>query len=276
VVENNQFLELGQTTNKEGMHASALRFVLAEELHVAGNAVRRFSSAGRQAASRAAILAVGPGSAHIDSNRLAGIAPPEGFLGHSSGIELVSPFRSASIAANAVLRRGDEQDKLAGGTWTGVIVRAAGVDIGGAKTAFAVLGDLAVAYLDQQVVLFTATTARAVALRARADVALRANEIVAEASDAPPVLVSEAALCELAENRIRSPRGRGRASQVRCSRAIVSGNDFRGLGDLEVLEVDLVGKGQAAVLGNLRTGGILVNGNALADPWAPLNPISPE
>jgi hypothetical protein len=276
VVENNQLLDIGQSTNKEGLHASALRFVAVEDLHVAGNAVRRFSSTGRQAASRSAILAVAPGSACIDANRLAGIAPAEGFLGRSSGIEVVRPLRSADVAGNAVARRGGEEEKLAGGTWTGVRVGGPELDGEGRRRPFLALGDLAVADLEGEAVVFTATNALAFAARARSDVALRANAVVAEASDAPPVLVSGAALCQLAENRIRSPESRGDASVIRCARAIVSGNDLRGISDASVLEIDLLLENQPAVLGNLRSGDILVDGNPLGAPWAELNPFSTD
>jgi hypothetical protein len=78
------------------------------------------------------------------------------------------------------------------------------------------------------------------------------------------------------DNRVHALRGRGAPSQVRCRRAVVQGNDLRGLGDAPVLDVRMLGKGEAAVLGNVRSGEILLNGNALPAPWAPLNPYSPE
>ena len=70
--------------------------------------------------------------------------------------------------------------------------------------------------------------------------------------------------------------GRGAPSRVRCRRAVVSGNDLRGLGDATVLEIELLGKGQAAILGNVRSGDIRLNGGALPPPWDALNPYSPE
>ena len=273
VVENNQLLDNGQGFNKEGLVAAALRLVAARELDVVGNAVTRFAAAARQPDERTGILAVGVRSARIDGNRVLGVGPAESFIGGASGIGIVAPWTSAALDGNLVRRRGADTVKLAGAMWFGVLVRGLSMPDSG---PFYDLGDLGVADLGDQAVVFTATNAIAVAVPQRGDVALRGNEVVAEASEASPLFVSMAAACQLADNRVRNPNGRGNASQLRCARAIVTGNDLRGVGENDVLAIQLLGKGQAAVVGNLRTGRITVNGAALADPFAALNPVSPE
>jgi hypothetical protein len=273
VVENNQLLDLGLKLNAEGLNTGALRLVAVRELDVAGNAVARYAAASRQADERTGILTVGALSVRIDANRLLGIGPADSFLGAGSGIGVVAPWTSATLDGNVLRRRGGDGDKLNGATWFGILVRGLGLPDAG---PFYDLGDLGVADLGDQAVVFTATNAVVFPAPGRGDVVLRANEVVAEASDAPPVFVAMAAACQVAENRVRNPAGRGNASQLRCVRAIVSGNDLRGVGDADVLAIQLLGKGQAAVVGNLRTGRITINGNALGDPFAALNPVSPE
>jgi len=254
-----------------------MRFVAVDELDVSGNAVHRFAARTRQAVSRSAILAVGAGSARIDGNRLVGIGPAEGFLGRTAGIELVMPFQSASLAGNTVRRRGNDRDKLARATWIGILVRggrAVRPETLPDERSFVALGDVAVLELDPVLVVFTSTKAFVIARAPFGDVAARGNEVVAESSAAPPLLVSAAQVCLLAENRLRGDEPRTGASVAHCQRAIVSGNDLRAFDDEDVLEIQLGGKDEAAILGNLRTGEILLNGAPLGDPWAPLNPLT--
>jgi hypothetical protein len=273
VVENNQLLDVGQALNKEGLNTGAIRLVGVGELDVSGNTVLRFAASSRQSDERTGILSVGSLSVRIDANRLIGIGPADSFIGAASGIGVVGPWTSATLDGNVLRRRGGDADKVNAATWFGVLVRGLSMPDSG---PFYDLGDLGVGDLGDQAVVLTATNAIVYAAPPRGDVVLRSNEVVAEASDAPPVFVSMAAACQLAENRVRNPAGHGTASQLRCARAIVSGNDLRGIGDADVLAIQLLGKGQVAVLGNLRTGRITVNGAALADPFAALNPVSPE
>jgi len=276
VVENNQLTDVGQRDVEDGQ-VTAMRFVAVDELDVSGNAVHRFAARTRQAVSRSAILAVGAGSARIDGNRLVGIGPAEGFLGRTAGIELVMPFQSASLAGNTVRRRGNDRDKLARATWIGILVRggrAVRPETLPDERSFVALGDVAVLELDPVLVVFTSTKAFVIARAPFGDVAARGNEVVAESSAAPPLLVSAAQVCLLAENRLRGDEPRTGASVAHCQRAIVSGNDLRAFDDEDVLEIQLGGKDEAAILGNLRTGEILLNGAPLGDPWAPLNPLT--
>lgn len=276
VVENNQLMDVAQD-DVEDAQTAAMRFVGVEELNVTGNAVQRFARKTRRAVSRSGILVVAGGSARIDGNRLIGVGPPASFLGRTTGIELVGPFDSASLADNIIRRRGDDHDKLVRATWIGVLVRggrAVRPEILAEEEALVELGDVALLSLGDDAVLFTSTKAFVIARPSFGDVAARGNEVVGERSAAPPLLVSMARAFLLADNRLRGDGPRAGASLAVCERAIVSGNDFRAEDQADVLEVRLVGKGEAAILGNLRTGPILLNGAALGGPWAPLNPLT--
>ncbi|MCL4798489.1 MAG: hypothetical protein KJ025_02820 [Burkholderiales bacterium] len=274
VVENNQLLDVARAANVAGAHPAALRFVGVRELDVAANAVHGFARDAQQAASRAGLSVVATAAARVGANRLTGIAPPAGFVGQSAAIEVLPPFRSAALVDNTLRRRGPDTDKLASGAWIGVHVRAAAQGASGSGAGLIALGDLAVALAVDRAFVFTATNAFAVPVAAPGEVSVRGNEVIAEATDAAPVLVAAAQGCQLNDNRISAPAGRGAPSLLRCARAIVGNNDLRGAGDLDVLRVELSGKTVPAILGNLRTGRILVNGAPLGDPWAALNPAS--
>jgi hypothetical protein len=183
------------------------------------------------------------------------------------------PLRSAAVTRNAAQRRGEDDEKLGDAAWLGILVRGPGAGFKPPSDKFLALGDVAVADVDDAFVAFTENDVRVVA-RSPRDVSIHGNEVLSEASEAPPVLVAISALCQLAENRIRNPGGSGEPSGVRCLRAIVSGNDLRGIEDADVLEIDLPDEEKdppVTVVGNLATGRILIDGNPLGTPWAPLN-----
>jgi hypothetical protein len=137
----------------------------------------------------------------------------------------------------------------------------------------------------EAVFVFTGASLRAAAAApAAGNVALCANDVESELSTTSPVVVAAAAGCRVAENRVAvlpfetTDKRLANPSLVGARRAIVSSNDLRGPGgpESEVLRVQLLGKGEAAIVGNLRSGAIVFNNAPLGNPWAPLNPLSPE
>jgi hypothetical protein len=274
VVENNQLLDVAGTANAEGAHLAALQLAAVRNLDVVGNAIVGFARAARQSASRAAVRVAGIGRGRIAGNRVLGIAPANGFLGFSAGIDVIAPFAVLDVAGNDVRRRGSDADKLVNAGWITLAIRAPAGDAGAGS--FVVVGSLAVGLFGERAFLFNGTRLRALDAPVPGEAGVRGNTLESEDSDEPPVRVEGVRGFTFSDNRVHALRGRGVPSQVSCRRAVVSGNDLRGLGDAPVLDVRLLGKGEAAVLGNVRSGEILLNGNALPAPWAPLNPYSPE
>jgi hypothetical protein len=271
IVENNQLSNVGQGGNVPGAHPAGMRFVAVRDLAVGSNAIHGVARAAQQAASRAGVSIVAVDYARLSANRLTGVAPAAGFVGEAAAIEVVPPFRSASIESNTLQRRESDEERLASGAWSGLQIRAGSVD--GGDGGLRTLGDLAVTVRGERAFVFTATSAYAVAAAA-GDVVARGNQVLADATDQAPVLVTSAQACSLSDNRIIARSGRGIPSQLRCARAIATNNDLRGVSDLDVLRLDITGTGDPVVVGNLRTGRILVNGAGLEEPWAALNPLT--
>ena len=276
VIENNQLLEVAAAMNEEGAHLAAIQLVAVEKLDVVNNAILAFARAARQSATRAGVRSAGIGIAGIAGNRISGLAPPEGFMGVSVGIEIFTPFTAADVCGNDVRRRGGDTDKLGNSTWIALAVRAPQESDGDAPGRFVPAGSFAVATAGASTFLFTATRLRALARPQGGDVGVRGNAMETEASDESTLLIESSRGCTLSDNRIHAVEGRGVPSRVRCRRAVVSSNDLRGRGDAPVLDVHLLGKGAAAVLGNVRSGEIFLNGNPLPAPWPPLNPFTQE
>lgn len=275
VVENNQLLDVALKGNVTGMYPAAMRFVAVRELDVGSNAINRFAREAQQAASRAAISVVATASTRIGGNRLIGIAPPGGFVGTTAGIEIVPPFESVTIVDNTLRRRGSDDDKMSGGTWIGVDIRGVDKRRPRGPIAFETLGNVAVAIASEYSFVFTATNILAVPRVAQGDVGARGNELDVEQSDAEPVRVASARSCRFSDNRVTVQGGKGTPSMIRSIRTVVANNVLQGLKDLPVLRVETIGKVEPAILGNERTGQILVNNAPLGAPWTALNPMVP-
>lgn len=285
VVENNQLLGVGLGGNVQGLQVAAMRFVATQDLDVRANAIANFAREARQSQARTAILAVASERTRITGNHIAGVAPMDGFVGQSTGIGVIAPFHAVSVAENAVRRRGADADKLAPGEWVGIGVRGR-VDNAtpDERFGFIPLGDIAVGRLAESVFVFTGTSLRLAAVLPSGEVTLRANEVESEFSTTSPVAITTATGCRVVDNRIAllpvetTDRRLANPSLVRARRAIVSSNDLCGPGgpEAEVLRVQLAGEGEAAIVGNLRSGVIVLNNALLGDPWAPLNPLSRE
>jgi hypothetical protein len=269
VIENNQLLNVARTANTADAHPAAIRLVRVEELDVASNAVHGFARSAPQAASRAGISTVAVTSARVSGNSLSGIGPSAGFVGVTAGIEIVPPFSSATLSGDTLRRRGADGEQLAESVWIGVHVRTT---FGSGRVAPVItLGDLAVVTTAERAFVFTATNLFAVAGRL-GDVTVRGNDVEAEATMGAPAVIAGAAACRLTDNRLVSLAARTRPSEVRCLRAVIATNELRGAGDLPVLEVEAAGK-TAAIVGNITTGPILLNGSSLPPFWSDLNPI---
>jgi hypothetical protein len=274
VVENNQLLDIAHSENTEGSHLAAIQLSAVRNLELAGNTIVGFARSARQSASRAAIRIAAVESARVAGNRLTGIAPPAGFLGVSVGIEMLLILRSANVADNAVRRSGAPGDKLAPGRWIALVIGSSSDK--GDQGGFDALGTLGVARMAGRAWVFSGRRMVEVPAFKPGDAGVSGNALDAEESDDAPLWVQVVRGCTLSGNRIHASGARLRPAQVLADRAIVSNNDWRGRGESPVLDLRLRGKGQPAVLGNVSSGPILVNGAALPAPWAALNPITTE
>jgi len=285
VVENNQLLDIARSAAARGSHLAGMRFVATADLDVSGNLVSRFARDALLSAAQAGVQVLAARRLRIAGNRLTGIGPPADFVGRSTGIDIVPPFRSARIAENCILRRGGDDEKIGSGRWVGLRIAAAPDDAPPDVGKFFALGDVAILSLaDRSLVLttsriFGAPRVAAEALAGFGDVGARANEIESEASTEGPVLIAGAQSCIVTDNRwALAATSQSPPSVVRSMRAVVSNNDLRGSGRPESLVLQILppGKDQPAVLGNIRNGAITVRGAPLGEPWASLNPISQD
>jgi hypothetical protein len=271
VVENNQLLGIAGALRGGKAHVAML-FVSVDHLDVVGNLVHDFAREIVNSGLRSAIAVAATGSTRADTNRVIGVAPPPRFGGAAIGVHVVPPFTSVEATGNRVRRRGRDEEKIGTGLWIGILIGTPDREPPG--RGFFALGDVAVAATGKRSFVLSGTRIRA-AERDPGDVALRGNTVEAEASEHPPVFVSLAHAVRFSDNQIaRIGADGGESSFLRCVRAVVNANDLRDRIEQEVLRVEITGKGAAAILGNLVSGPITLNGTQV--PMDLLNPFSFE
>ena len=176
------------------------------------------------------------------------------------------------MTGNRVRRRRDETEKIGAGLWIGVLVGFV-QDQGGPH--FFAVGDVAVASTGKRSFVVTSTHVGALDRAEEGDLALRGNTVETEASEFSPVFVTRAHGVRFSDNQITRMGGdRGDPSFLRCARAVVNANDLRHRLEEEVLRVETTGQGTAAIIGNLVSGPITLNGSQV--PMDVLNPFSGE
>lgn len=272
VAENNLLHEIAGALRGEKAHA-ALRFVSVDRLDVVANVVDGFAREVDNSAIRTAIGVVGSRRTRISGNRVAGVAPPLEFGGVGIGIHVVPPFESVDVLDNHVRRRSSDDDKIGQSLWIGLLIGTPERELEG--RGFYAVGDVAVAATERRSFVLTGTRVRAIGPGRGGDVSVRGNSVETEASRFAPVFVSPVRGCRFADNQVaRIGEDGGEPSFLRCARAIVSANDLRDTVESPVLHVELTGHADAAILGNVVSGPILLNGNPRQPPWAALNPFS--
>jgi len=239
---------------------------------VAGNVVDEFAREVTNSQFRSAIAVAASGSTRVDTNRVAGVAPPLDFGGAAIGVHVVPPFASVDAIGNLVRRRGNEDEKIGTSLWIGILIGTPDLDLKG--RGFFAIGDVAVASTGERSFVMSSTRLRAVARREPGNVGLRGNTVESEASASPPVFISLARGVRFSDNQVARLGDRGEPSFLRCARAVVNANDLRDRIEQEVLRVEITGQGNAAIVGNLVSGPITLNGAQI--PMDVLNPFSSE
>ena len=276
VVENNQLLGVAGALRRGTAHLTAhvgMLLISVDRLDIVGNVVDDFAREVVNSDFRSAIAVAASGSTRIDTNRVAGIAPPLEFGGAAIGVHVVPPFASVDAVGNRVRRRGNEEDKIGASLWIGVLIGTPDRDLDG--PGFFAIGDVAVASVGERGFVMTSNRVRALVQPEPGDVAFRGNTVETEASIFSPVFVSQARGIRFSDNQVaRIGDDRGEPSFLRCARAVVNANDLRDRIEQEVLRVEITGRGDAAIVGNLVSGPIMLNGAQV--PMDILNPFSFE
>lgn len=275
-IENNQFINLGSTFNSEALPYVGVLLIAVARADVVGNL---FAGVARQATVsplRAALAAIASGELRVSGNRMVGVGPLASFNLRTIGIAVAPGFSHVAVADNSVARLGDDGDKAGVGGWQALLVigSLAGSVAAEETPALEFPGAVIMPVLGGHAYL----SAGQIAMLAPApgSVQVRGNRLRSDSSSLPAsaVLGVEGCLVDANDITVADGSGSGRlAGRVLCSHANIANNRLIGAVEGPTFELR-VGKTNFAVLGNLRTGPILVNGTAdtaLPAPWNALN-----
>ncbi len=280
-------LVAGGTTDPKTAVLVGLWVNQATSASVRGNIIRRVGVNTPTAQSRAGIVVAGGDRAEISGNEISDVGPAGDFVGPSVGISILQPFSSVQIGDNVVRRYSPAAlpAKSDASPWTPIFVL--GVIPQGAQTpAIMTVGDFAA--MPQRFTLtndiaktnltglfnvnFTApANPPPVALSNK--VSMRGNQLEGFGSS-PVVLAVGAFDVVFTDNDCQQGTPQSQLSTsadviLAVNTAAVAQNHV--IGGVNAISVIVSNKTGFSALGNLAHGQILIGGQPLAAPWAPLN-----
>jgi hypothetical protein len=271
-IENNQFDSLGVGFNDQAQVYFGMRLQSVARGDVIGNL---FSNVGRQANQnplRAALGIIASGEIRAAGNRMFGIGPAS-FIGRTIGIVAGAGFSQMTAEDNAIARIADGTEAPAPAGWQAIVIAATALQQ--ADTTGEVSVNVpGVVVLPTSNGFFHLSAFRAVLLAGSlGSTAVRRNHLRGQLTTLPLVEIVGVGGCLFDQNDAAltaavagaAPPLIGRAV---CVHASASSNRLVGMGDAPTLHLSTR---QFAVLGNLTTGNILVNGSSLPPPWDALN-----
>ena len=271
-VENNQLLNLAPLANDAKTAVTGLRIVNTIRAEIIANVLDGVGIAAAKSPERAGIQLANVASGRVDGNEVVNLGPPGDFAGDTVGIESLGTFSQLDIASNTVRRNLATPDNPGKSKWFAVRIGslpASGFVAVSGKLAFVVADTLVYAFLGD--VLATLPRGKEV-------VGIQANLLEAYGVS-PTVSVIANGVFTFSTNRclLTAVSSRNQTvAQAQAGAIIANANYLEGPAKVTALLLQLVPEnGPFTVLGNISSGEILINGNPLALPRAPLNVIAP-
>lgn len=278
-IDSNQFVNLGANFNSEALPYFGVLLLAVTRADVVGNV---FDSVARQATVsplRCALLAMASADLRVAGNRMHGIGPLAGFTQRAIGIAVGPGFDQLAVDDNAIARRATEADKPVPGGWQAILVVGAATTatVAGAAAEMATISVADIAVLPVLGGHYYLTGVQIAPLAVTSgSVQVRGNRVQSHASLLAATEILGVQGCLFDHNDIRITGGDNAgllAGRVLCDHANVANNRLVAQGESPIFQL-ITDKTKFAVLGNLRTSAMLVNGtadSALPPPWNTLN-----
>jgi len=271
-LENNQFSNLGAGFNQEGRPFFGVLLADVARADVVNNLFAGVARQANQSPLRAALLAVASGELRVAGNRMFGIGP-QSFLGRTVGLAVGASFSQLAVEDNSLARlEGTETTSAA--AWQAIVVAPSGAAQGGPAGGTTVTAPgVMVLPVKEGYLYLSAFRARILASLARGNTSLRGNRLRGTLTVMPLVEIDDVLSCLFDQNdaELSSVVTAGPAplvGRIGCDHASVANNRLVGVTEFPTLSLTAR---NFAVLGNLTSGAIQVNGTALPAPWNALN-----
>ncbi len=275
-IEGNQFMNLGESFNNKALPYFGVLLLAVTRADVVGNL---FDSVAREAANspmHCALLAVASTELRIAGNRMHGIGPLAGLGQRTVGVAIGPGFDQVAVDDNTIARRADAGDKLSVGNWQAVLVVGSSLVAAGAVDQLTIGVPGVVVMPVQAGHVYLNATQIAVLASTAGSVQVSGNRLHGQTSLLPAAEILGVRGCLFDQNDIRVTDGTAAGlltGRIFCNHASIANNRLVANGEGPIFQL-ITDKSKFAVLGNLRSGPILVNGTAdlsLPPPWNTLN-----
>jgi hypothetical protein len=269
-IENNHFTALGSGFNQVKQMYFGVQLLGVARGDVVGNLFANVAREATQSPLRAALAVQASAEVRIAGNRFFGIGP-ERFIGRTIAIGVGPTFNHLAVDDNACARVADGTENPLPAAWQAIVVGAPSADPASPATGIAPPTGVIIVPTADTAFYLSAFRVGLLPLR-RATASVRGNRLRNQSTTAPTIDIDEVMGCLLNQNDAEAVSVVGAAPaeivRVVCRHASVSGNRLIGTGDSVTMA--LAAK-QFAVVANITTGPIQVNGGALPAPWNTLN-----
>lgn len=268
-VENNHFLGIGAGFNRPNEAYLGVLLLGAARADVLGNVFGNVALDAIQPPLRVALAVQSSRDVRVAGNRFFGVGPPR-FTGRTIAIVAAANFSQLAIEDNSAARAGDGGVPPEPAEWQAIVIGTRPADAAGG--GLVITPNMIVAPLGEDAIFVSAFRIGRLASRQRA-ASVRGNRVRSQASVAPAIEVDDVTGFLFNTNDAESltataTGGLVPVARAQCRHATAGSNRLIGTSDLPTF---LLNAASFAVVGNVTSGPIQVNGAGLPAPWNALN-----
>jgi hypothetical protein len=270
-IENNHFRALGAGFNEAQRPFFGVHLLGAARADVIANVFANVARSATQSTLRAALAVQASAEVRVAGNRMFGIGPVR-FVGRTIGIAVAANFRQLAVDDNAVARVATSDEAPEPAAWQAIVVGGAGRTPGAAGGGIIITPGVIIAPAGEAAMYLSAFRVGLLPAR-QGTVSARGNRLRSQLTGAPTIEIDDVIACLLSQNDAEATGAAATGApapvaRIQCRHASASGNRLIGTSDLPTFVLTAP---QFAVVANITSGPIQVNGSGLPAPWNALN-----
>jgi hypothetical protein len=270
-IENHHFRALGAGFNEAQRPFFGVHLLGAARADVIANVFANVARSATQSTLRAALAVQASAEVRVAGNRMFGIGPVR-FVGRTIGIAVAANFRQLAVDDNAVARVATSDEAPEPAAWQAIVVGGAGRTPGAAGGGIIITPGVIIAPAGEAAMYLSAFRVGLLPAR-QGTVSARGNRLRSQLTGAPTIEIDDVIACLLSQNDAEATGAAATGApapvaRIQCRHASASGNRLIGTSDLPTFVLTAP---QFAVVANITSGPIQVNGSGLPAPWNALN-----
>jgi hypothetical protein len=271
-IENNHFSDLGAGFNQADRPFFGAHLLGAARADVLANVFANVARSATQTTLRAALAVQASAEVRVAGNRMFGIGPVR-FVGRTIGIAVAANFRTLGVDDNAVARVAASDEAPEPAAWQAIVVGSATRTPGGAAGGGVIVSPGVIIAPVGESALFLSAFRIGLLVARQGTVSAHGNRLRSQQTAAPTIDIADVVGCLASQNDAEATGAAATGApapvaRIQCRHASATGNRLIGTSDLPTFVLTAP---QFAVVANITTGPIHVNGPPLAPPWSALN-----